>query len=79
MVNGKPAIEWVMERYSVRVDKASGIVNDVNVMLQESGNPRYIVDLIKRIVRVSIETQELVSKLPALDLAIAAAETAEVS
>ena len=67
-VNGKSAIEWVMERYSVRVDKASGIVNDPNAMLKEVGNPRYIVELLKRLVRVSVETQRLVASLPALEV-----------
>ena len=67
-VNGKSALEWVMERYSVREDKASGIVNDPNTMLRETGNLRYIVDLLKRMVRVSIESEQFVATLPALGL-----------
>lgn len=63
VVNGKPAIEWVMERYQVTVDKASGIKNDPN---QWSEDPRYIVDLLKRIVRVSLESVRIVKALPAL-------------
>lgn len=63
VVNGKPAIEWVMERYAVSVDKSSGIKNDPN---EWSADPRYIVDLVKRIVRVSVETARIVKGLPAL-------------
>lgn len=64
VVNGKPALEWIMERYAVTVDKASGIKNDPNAW---SEDPRYIVDLVKRIVRVSVESARIVKALPALD------------
>lgn len=64
VVNGKPAIEWVMERYQITVDKASGIQNDPNEWSEDS---RYIVDLVKRIVRVSVESARIVRKLPALN------------
>ena len=63
VVNGKPALEWIMERYAVTTDKASGIKNDPNAW---SDDPRYIVDLIKRIVRVSLESVRIVAGLPAL-------------
>ena len=63
VVNGKSAIEWIMERYQVTVDKASGIKNDPN---EWSEDPRYIVDLLKRIVRVSLESVRIVKALPAL-------------
>lgn len=65
VVNGKSAIEWIMDRYQVKTDKNSGIVNDPN---QWSEDPRYIVDLIKRIVRVSMETVRIVNSLPSLGL-----------
>ena len=61
VVNGKPAIEWIMERYQVTRDKDSGIVNDPNDWCKEHNQPRYIVDLIERVVRVSIETMKIVS------------------
>jgi len=64
VVNGKPAIEWIMERYAVTVDKDSGIKNDPN---EWSTDPRYIVDLLKRIVRVSLETVKIVGELPDLN------------
>jgi len=63
VVNGKSAIEWIMERYQVTVDKASGIKNDPN---EWSEDPRHIVDLLKRIVRVSLESVRIVKALPAL-------------
>lgn len=67
IVNGKSAIEWLMERYAVTTDKDSGIVNDPNDWCDEQGNPRYIIDLVKRVIRVSIETMEIVKGLPALE------------
>jgi len=64
IVNGKSALDWIMERYQVTVDKDSGIKNDPN---DWSDDPRYIVDLVKRIVRVSLETVQIVNALPALN------------
>ncbi|RKZ45893.1 MAG: hypothetical protein DRR08_33770 [Candidatus Parabeggiatoa sp. nov. 2] len=65
IVNGKSALEWIIERYQVTTDKASGIKNDPNDWAPD--NPRYIIDLIKRIVRVSLETLKIVDKLPKLN------------
>jgi predicted helicase len=67
VVNGKPALEWIMERYAVTVDKDSGIKNDPNDWAREHKQPRYILDLVKRIVRVSIETMKIVNGLPPLN------------
>lgn len=64
VVNGRSAIEWLMDRYQVRTDKASGIVNDPN---DYSDDPRYIVDLVKRVVTVSMRTREIVGSLPPLN------------
>lgn len=64
VVNGRSAIGWLMDRYQVRKDKASGIVNDPN---DYSDDPRYIVDLVERVVTVSIKTMEIVRQLPALN------------
>ena len=73
VVNGKPALEWIMERYQVTVDKDSGIRNDPNDWAREHNQPRYIVDLVKRIVRVSMETMTIVKSLPALNERVAGA------
>ena len=67
IVNGKPALEWIMERYQFSKDKASGITNDPNDWCKEHNNPRYIVDLMKRVTRVSLETMKIVNALPALN------------
>lgn len=65
-VNGKSAVEWVMERYQVSSDRPSEIKNDPNDWCSEHGNPRYIVELIKRIVRVGVDSARIVKALPAL-------------
>ncbi|MDX3090993.1 DEAD/DEAH box helicase family protein [Streptomyces sp. ME02-6978a] len=63
-LGARSAIEWIIDRYQVKVDKASEIVNDPN---DWSDDPRYIIDLLKRIVTVSLETMKIVDSLPALD------------
>ena len=69
VVNGKPAIEWVIERQCVKTDKDSGIVNDANDWANETMNdPRYPLDLLLRVIRVSLETNRIVASLPALDI-----------
>jgi predicted helicase len=69
VVNGKAALDWVMERQAVRVDKASGIVNDANDWAIETmGNPKYPLELFQRIITVSLETQKIVNALPPLDI-----------
>lgn len=67
IVNGKPALEWVIERYQVTTDKDSGIVNDPNDWAIEHDDPAYIFNLVKRVVRVSVETVKVVKSLPALN------------
>lgn len=67
IVNGKPALEWVMERYQMTTDKDSGIKNDPNDWATEHNDPQYILNLVKRIVRVSVETVKIVRGLPALE------------
>lgn len=66
VVNGKSAIEWIMERYAVTEDKASGIVNDPNAWSAEHKDPSYIFDLLLRIITVSLETMKIVKALPGL-------------
>lgn len=67
VVNGKSAIEWIMERYQIKVDKASGIKNDPNDWADETGNPRYILDLLLSIINVSVQTVDIVNSLPELN------------
>lgn len=69
VVNGKAALDWVMERQCVKTDKASGIVNDANDWAIETmGNPKYPLELFQRVVTVSLETQKIVASLPRLDI-----------
>lgn len=68
VLGSRSAVEWIMDRYQVKTDKASGIVNDPNDWAAEHGNPRYIIDLLKRIVTVSVETMKIVDSLPPLDI-----------
>lgn len=67
-VNGRSALEWVIDRYQVKTDKKSLITNDPNDYCRAVNNPRYIVDLIKRLVTVSLETQKLVGTLPRFEV-----------
>lgn len=67
VVNGKSALEWVMERYQVTTDKDSGIVNDPNDWAIEHNDSTYIFNLVKRVVRVSVETVQIVKALPPLE------------
>lgn len=64
-VNGRTALEWIIDRYKVRVDKDSGIRNDPN---DWSDDPRYVVDLVARIVRVSVESVAIIEGLPLLGI-----------
>ncbi len=67
-LGSRSAIEWIMERYQVKVDKASQIRNDPNDWSREVGNPRYILDLLARIITVSLETMAIVDNLPPLNI-----------
>ncbi|MGV3597106.1 MAG: DEAD/DEAH box helicase [Bacteroidota bacterium] len=66
VVNGKSAIEWIMERYQITVHKESGIRNNPNDWAAEVGNPRYILDLLLSIINVSVQTVDIVEGLPKL-------------
>ena len=66
MLGSRSAIEWVIDRYQVKTDPASGIVSDPNDWSREARNPRYIIDLLARVVTVSIETMQIVDALPEL-------------
>ena len=69
VVNGKPAIDWVMERQAVTTDNDSGIVNDANLWATETmNNPRYPLELLQRVITVSIETMKIIDNLPKLDI-----------
>ena len=61
-LGNRSALEWIVDQYKVSIDKRSGITNDPN----RDDDPQYIVRLIKKIVTVSLKTNEIVKSLPAL-------------
>ncbi|NMV53758.1 DEAD/DEAH box helicase [Lactobacillus reuteri] len=65
IVNGKSAIEWIMDQYRVKTDKKSGIVDDPN---DYSDDPKYIFNLLLRIINVSIQTVDLIGQLPKFEV-----------
>ncbi len=66
-VSGKSAIEWIIDRYKVDQDKISGLINNPNDWCDEHNDPEYIINLIKRIVRVSLESVKIINSLPSLE------------
>lgn len=66
IVNGKSAIDWIMERYAVTIDKASQIKNDPNDWSREHEQPRYILDLLLSVIMLSCQTVDIVNTLPIL-------------
>ena len=69
IVNGKSALEWVMERQCVKTDKESGIVNDANLYATETvGDAAYPLKLFQRVITVSLETMKIVKGLPKLEI-----------
>jgi len=68
MLGSRSALEWLIDRYQVKTDKESEIVNDPNDWCREHANPRYIVDLVKRVTRVSVDTMKIVDSLPELPI-----------
>lgn len=67
VVNGKSAIEWIMERYAITTDKKSGIVNDPNDWCKEVNDEKYIFNLLLRIINVSVKTVDIINSLPKLN------------
>ena len=68
IVNGKSAIEWIMERYAVTQDSKSLIINDPNEWSKEHCNPTYIFDLLLSVINLSVQTVDIVNSLPKLKL-----------
>ena len=68
VVNKKSALDWVVERACVSIDKASGIVNDFNDYAAEMGSERYPLDLFLKVITVSLETMKIVKALPKLEI-----------
>ncbi|MBQ6006240.1 MAG: DEAD/DEAH box helicase, partial [Selenomonadaceae bacterium] len=67
VVNGRSPLEWIIDRYQVKTDSASGIVNNPNDWAIEHDHPRYILNLILSSITVSLKTLEIVDNLPIID------------
>lgn len=67
VINGKSAIDWIMERYQVSTHKDSGIKNDPNDWAEEVGNPKYILDLLLSVINLSVQTVDIVNSLPKIE------------
>ena len=65
-LGSRSALDWLIDRYQVKTDGKSGITNDPNDWAAEHGQPRYIIDLVKRVTSVSLRTVEIVNALPYL-------------
>ena len=76
LLGSRSGLDWLLDRYRVSTHKASGIVNDPNDWMAEgagggptaSAQPLYLLDLIARITSVSVQTQEIVTSLPSLEV-----------
>ena len=66
VVNGRSAIEWIIDQYQIKTDKKSGITDDPNEFTPE--NPCYILDLLLSVITVSLRTVELVAQLPEMEV-----------
>jgi len=66
VVNAKSAIEWIMEEYQDYTEGESAIRNDSNAWSREHDDPAYILMLLQRAIRVSVETMGIVRTLPSL-------------
>ena len=64
IVNGRSPLGWIIDQYQVSIDKDSGIKNDPNDWCREHNNPRYILELIMRVIEVSARTTAIVKALP---------------
>lgn len=68
MLGSRSGLDWILERHQVKTDKPSGIINDPNDWSREHQQPRYIIDLIGRIVALSVETNQIIDSLPELKI-----------
>lgn len=64
IINGKSAIEWIMERYAITIDKKSGIVNNPNDWCKETNDPMYVFNLLLKVINISVQTVDIIQSLP---------------
>ncbi len=59
VVNGKSAIDWVIERYQKTMDKESLIENDPN----DYAGGKYVLELLLRVIQLSVKSVDLIEKI----------------
>ena len=67
VVNGRSPLDWIIERYQIKIDKASGIENNPNDFCEEIGDEKYILKLLLSSMMVSLKTLEIVENLPEVE------------
>ena len=65
VVNGKSAIEWIIDRYEIKIHKDSGIMNDPNLY---SSDTKYILNLLLSVISLSVQSVDLISDLPKMEI-----------
>lgn len=68
VINGRSAVDWVVDRQQIKTDKASGIKNDPNDYAQELGDPAYPLKLLLSVIRISLDTQKIINALPLFEI-----------
>ncbi|GAC83979.1 hypothetical protein GP2_017_00070 [Gordonia paraffinivorans NBRC 108238] len=64
LLGSRTALGWILERYQIKTDKDSKITNDPNDWCDEHDDPTYIVDLIRKVTTVAVETMKIIDSLP---------------
>ena len=67
-LGSRSALDWLVDRYEVKTDSKSGIINDPNDWAKEFDDARYILDLVRRVTTVSVRTVEIMKSLPKMPL-----------
>jgi predicted helicase len=67
ILNGRSAIEHIMNEYQITADEKSGIVMDPNKWCDEVSDPKYILKLVLSVISLSVKTMEIVNTLPVID------------
>lgn len=65
IVNGRPAIDWIIDQYQIKVDNKSKIVDDPNKFSVDS---KYILRLLLSIITVSMKTLQIMDEFPKFEL-----------
>ena len=70
IVNGRSPLEWIIDRYQVKFDPKSEILNDPNAWCSDHNDEKYIFNLILSLLTVSLKTLDIISTLPEIDFSL---------